>query len=98
MKNCPLQHQGQRTPRKFSPQHRERLDLDQRFVFAIFRMKMSGVVIVEVHSDHNPKESADLRHLRSYFGTAPSTNRSRSLWYFAAAVWSMYTMWPDSKY
>ncbi len=63
-------------------------------------VEVGKIVIVEVPSDYNPEKPAEFGHRlcasSTYRVTAPSTNLSRSLWYFAAAVWSMYTMCPDS--
>jgi len=38
------------------------VNIDQRKVTAVFRMKVRGVVIVEEHLDDDAEETADLRH------------------------------------
>src|ERR1039457_6000246 len=62
MKSCPFEYQRRGSPRQISPEDRERLYLNEGFVFAIFGMEMCRTVVVEVHSNHNPKESSYLRH------------------------------------
>jgi hypothetical protein len=68
MKGCPFEDQRHGPPRKVSPKDGKRLNLNKGFIFSIFGMKMRRIVIVEVHPNHNPKESSYLGHsfLRFY--------------------------------
>jgi predicted RNase H-like HicB family nuclease len=62
VKDSPFEYQRQGSPREFSAGYGEGLYVDQGFELAIFGMKMRRIVIIEVHSNHDPKESRHLGH------------------------------------
>jgi hypothetical protein len=68
MHGGPFQHHRQGAPWKAASQYRKGLNPDQSFAVSVDGVKVRGVVIAEVHADHNPKESGYFRHslLRFY--------------------------------
>jgi hypothetical protein len=50
------------SPREFAPQYGEHFYVDKGFELGIFGMKMRRIAIIEIHSNHDPKESRHLGH------------------------------------
>ena len=62
MKGCPFEYQRHGSPRKFSPEDGKGFYLNEGLVFAIFGVEIRRAVVSKVHSNHNPKESGNLRY------------------------------------
>jgi len=62
MQNCPLDDERQCSSGKGTSERRECVDLDQRFIFSISRVKMRWFVVAVEHPNHDTEESAQLGH------------------------------------
>ncbi len=48
MEGCPFKDQRHGSPRKFSPEDREGVDLEKGFVFSVFGIEMRRAVVIEI--------------------------------------------------
>ena len=62
MKRGPFEDEGQGSPRQVTPEYGERLYFNEGLEFAILGVEMGRFVVIEVHPNHNPKESSHLGH------------------------------------
>ena len=58
----PLHHMSE-CPRRESTLYDTCRDVDNDLILSIFRVEMCGQMVVPVHHDYNPKESADNWHV-----------------------------------
>jgi hypothetical protein len=63
MKRRPFEYHRRSTIREGALENRDRLDSDLSFAPGIIGMDMRRIVVVEIHSNHDAKEAADLGHL-----------------------------------
>lgn len=58
----PFEHKGQCSTRELASVNTQCVNLNQRLEFSVRGVKMGRLMIVEEHSDHDPKKTADFRH------------------------------------
>ena len=92
MERCPLEYQRRGSPREASPEDRKRLYINKGLIFAIFGVKICRIVIPEVHSNHDPKESGYLWHFVLLILLSSTTLRSE-----AGRPSGNRTHWPECR-
>ena len=82
MVDRPLKHKGKCPPRKGSPCDSQFSNVDDSFVFTIYRMEMGWPMVPPIHLNDDSEENTDRRHqvLRK------ATNSSLA----GAAAWAIW--------
>lgn len=69
----PLGHELQRHSRHSPLNDSKSRDLNSGLMLRVSDVEVRGLVVIEIHADHNPEEPADLRHERLRGGKSAGT-------------------------